>query len=91
MTSEFISPKLILLGNLNSISPAEESSENSFDQFDVRFDVINRLTEEGLVDVLDKSFKYVKPYKVFATQIYQEGVQTSDTKRVDYIYVSQFV
>ena len=49
------------------------------------------LTEEGLVDVLDNSFKYVKPYKVFATQIYKTGVQTSDPKRIDYIYVSQFV
>ena len=54
----------------------------------MRYDVINRLTEEGLVDVLDNSFKYVKPYKVFATQIFQGGVQTSDPKRVDYIYVS---
>ena len=43
------------------------------------------------MDVLDNSFKYVKPYKVFATQIYQAGIQTSDPKRVDYIYVSQFV
>ena len=57
----------------------------------MRFDVTNMLTEEGLVDVLDNSFKYVKPYKVFATQIYQTGVQTSDPKRIDYIYVSQFV
>ena len=67
LTSDYVNPKLILLGNLNSISPAEESSENSLDYSDVRYDVINRLTEEGLIDVLDNSFKYVKPYKVFAT------------------------
>ena len=45
--------------------------------------------DEGLVDVLDNRFRYVKPYRVFATQIYQEAPTGSDPQRVDYIYVSK--
>ena len=44
---------------------------------------------EGLVDVLDNRFNYVKPYRVFATQTYQGSSTGSDPRRVDYIYVSK--
>ena len=67
LASDRVLPKLILLGNLNAISPSDDRSENSFDQSERRFDVISRLMAEGLTDVLDNKFKYVKPYKVYPT------------------------